>query len=220
MTRAFINVAFNADHRKGGDFNEPCDAAGHWYWLYECVKDLDGCGRWSGAHPVVVSMTAFPGHLMVPAGRERDAMWQCMRHARFVSVPHQPGHQEGAATCIRLGLEYGGKTGFDFMVHTAEDIVLPLGVVTGVLAALEGGADYVGAAWGPDKNELSSQFFACRVQALVGTFDPGQVLRHGWLERYLAHQLAGKAVCRVDYPYRHTHDYQEWRRFLKEARDG
>ncbi len=212
--RAFVNVAWCGEHRKGNENNHPCDPAGHAEWLLECVRDLVAVQ----CHRVVVSMTGFPGMVRVPAGRERDALWQVSRYATLVGVADNPGHQAGAAWCIRQGLEFGGKLGFDYMVHTAEDIVLKKDDVRWVVERLRDGADYVGAAWGPGRDELSSQFFGCRVPHLAAVFDPGKVAAHSHLERYLAHELAGKNVVRVDLPYRHTHDITEWRRFLAEAR--
>ena len=73
-------------------------------------------------------------------------------------------------------------------------------------------AEYAGEAWGPNQDELNTQFFACRVPWLAGMFDPTQIPAHGHIEKYMAWLLRDRKVYRQQFPYSHTHDYADWQR--------
>lgn len=221
MSGACINVAYSMNHRKGGDHDDGrLSGQVHAEWLEATVCHLlDTVGL-----PVFVSITGFPGWPEVPVRPgyyERDVLWRVFIRPKihFVTMNDQPGHQQGAAWCIRLGLEAASKFQYDYMIHTAEDVLPEPREIHGMIGALDAlGADYVGRKWSDDGyTELNSQFFGCRVQALVGTFDSPAVGGVKCLEKYLGDRLQGKRVSHDAGAYRHTHDPAEFMRWLKEA---
>lgn len=215
-----VNLAWTASHFKGGDSINRQDGALHAEWLEQAVDfyrrlaeraliDLHS-HEWG----LFVSVTGFQGWPEVDAGRERDALWRAFGRSRFVTMVANPGHQVGAAWCIRLGLEAAGKLGYDYMLHTAEDVIPGPGVLGEMVDALKD-AEYAGEAWGPERNELNTQFFACRVPYLAGVFDPTKVPEHGHIEKYMAALLTQRKKCLRQFPYAHTHDYADWQRRIK-----
>jgi hypothetical protein len=131
----------------------------------------------------------------------------------MIGVPENPGHQVGAALCVRQGLECASKLGFLYCLFTAEDVVPVEGSVDWILANLHDGYDYASELWG-DGSQLNAQFFGCRVQALVGPFDACQVTGSGCFERYLMSLLANKRLCVPGNKrwslYNTTHDHSTW----------
>ncbi len=215
---ALVSISYCADHYKGADPERAMRLRGqtHAEWLEDACRIYYERGL-----PVIVCCTGFRGMLNVevsPQNLERDVMWRIFRKARaIVGVPENPGHQVGAALCIRQGLECASKLGYDLLIHTAED-VLPLpGVLREMQSTISGGSiDYVGSFWGPQRDELNSQFFACRVQSLVGKWDSAAVTGHGCIEKYLASLVRFSRVHHLENYYRSTHDYDEWQRWRKE----
>ncbi len=221
--RLLINISYCGHHYKGGG---PNDAAydrihgqAHAEWLEEAVtlwkNSIDDPIICHYFPKVIVSATGFPGicHVEVsPGNLERDVMWRIFGRVPIVGMPQNPSHQEGAAWCIRQGLEYAGKLGYDYMIHTAEDIMPHRGTLTKLAGMLDEGYEYVGERWGT--SDLNTQFFACRVQSLVGIWDPGQVMPSaGYVERYMAHCCVGKSLGLIGRIYDHTHDFSEWKRW-------
>jgi hypothetical protein len=148
----------------------------------------------------------------------RDVLWRLYaRHVPIVSSVSNPGHQHGAAFCVRMALEYAGKCGYDNLVVTAEDVLPRPRAVDEMLNALLV-HDYAGEAWGVNRDEANAQFFACRTQALVPAWDHCKACAHGgWIERYLRHLLEGHPCRWFDKSlYRHTHDKAEWTRWRDE----
>ena len=125
-----------------------------------------------------------------------------------------PGHQHGAAECIRLGMEYGAKCGHDFMIHTSEDVIPKEGALALMARELREGYDYVGGHWEYADNILCSQFFGLRCSSIVAVFDPYRCCDYGYLETYLWHHLQhGMRLSRYEpYLYLHSHDYDTWKR--------
>lgn len=216
---AVVNIGFCASHRKGGESGSLLDEAAHWEWLEAACDWWLARNRSCG---VVVSTTGFRGPLHVGAGRARDALWRVMSGVDVVGDAANPSHQVGAGLTVRLGLEYAGKIGFDYVVHTAEDVLPREGVVGAMLRALEGGAEYAGDAWGvgTPAEGLNAQFFACRVPYLAGRWDAAAIPGSGHIEGYLRDLLRGKRLWLADRPesrYRHTHDAAEWKRWADES---
>ncbi len=212
--KVVVNIAYCQQHHKGGDGIGTLPGVLHAEWLEKAVEFYNA---WAFGQPpplnadVFVSITGFPGWTEVEAGRERDALWRTFKHARFVTMGPNPGHQVGAAWCARLGLEAAGKLGYDALIHTAEDVVPEPGSLREMVEALAD-ADYAGEAWGPEQNELNTQFFGARVPYLAGVFDPTKIPEHGHIERYMAWLLRDRPVCRKRFPYAHTHDFADWTR--------
>lgn len=230
---AVVSVSYCNAHVKGAApwaGGTRLDGALHARWLEEaCGLYLDGVrsddGHLYEVPAVVIVSTAFDGILHVEAGEERDALWRCARRGvGIMGDAANPNHQVGAALCLRLGLEYAGKLGHDYLVHTAEDVLPRPGALAAVLHALADGSEYAGYAWGvgTPAEGLNAQFFACRVPYLAGKFDPAAVTGAGHIEGYLRDLLAGKKLWLAVAPevrYRHTHDYEEWKRW-KGEQDG
>ncbi len=188
----------------------------HARWLLEAVGYYLGFDA-----DVVVSCTAWRGLLNVnnsPGDCERDILWQVEAVCPILGVPENPSHQVGAALCIRQGLEAAGKWDYDCLVHTAEDIVPERGAIENMIEAVQYGADYAGNRWGPHQEFLNAQFFACRTQALVPTWDACQVVGAGHIENYLRQQIGKGSVWAMEGLYRHSHDFEEWQRWMKEVR--
>lgn len=221
---AVVNVSFCCSHRKGGEGGPVLDEAEHWEWLKSACRWWQFGDYFEGFRArVIVSATGYRGPLHVEAGRARDALW----HITNLCVPiigdaTNPGHQVGAGTALRLGLEYAGKLGYPYLIHTAED-VLPLpGVVGSMLRSLEAGDEYAGDHWAPGSpaEGLNAQFFACRVPYLAGVFDPGAIPAAAHIEGYLRGLLRGRRLSLWQggpgSRYRHTHDPLEWKRWSEE----
>lgn len=216
---AAVNLSFCAEHFKGGDGLNRQSGEEHWRWLEEAVYLYERLCDW----PIFCSITGFPGFEAVEnavGNHERDVLWRIFDRprVRLVTMAANPGHQVGAAWCIRLGLEAAAKTGIDYLLHTAEDVVPSPTFVTEAMRFLEQGARYVGEEWGEERNQLNSQFFACRTHALCGTFDPCQVGGIGCLEAYLRQQVPQEDTVFFRGHYRTTHNYAEWQRWVKETR--
>ncbi len=210
-----VSISYCAMHGKGRDPDVAPRLHGetHARWL------LDAVNYYLIAFPyIVVSATAWPGILNVEnstSSCERDVMWEVARRAVILGVPDNPGHAVGAALCIRQGLEAAGKWGYDCLLHTAEDIVPGPLVVARMVAAIEGGAEYVGGRWGVAQDELNTQFFACRPGWLCSQWDSCRVPSYGTIERYMATLLEGKPKHLLDEGYYlHTHDYETWQLWI------
>jgi hypothetical protein len=220
MPRVIVNISFCCEHRKGGDLVHPMNGQEHAEWL-------DDCCVWWLKHtpwPLFVSMTGFRGWPEVPNAPgyfERDVLWRCFgrERVRFVPMAANPGHQVGAAWCIRLGLEAAGKLGYDYLIHTAEDVLpykwAPRELI-GLLNQTE--AEFVDERWGVNRDECNAQFFACRVPYLAGVFDPTAIPRHDHLEAYLRDILKDKKIAHCEPSYRTTHDFAEWKRWVEEQK--
>ena len=222
---AVVNIAFCADHRKGSDHGPRLGEAEHWEWLERC------CRRWiredfgdaTGAL-VVASATGYRGPLHVGAGRARDALWRVIgMDVPVLGDATNPGHQVGAGLTVRLGLEFAGKLGYPYLIHTAEDVLPRPGVVVAMLRSLEAGDEYAGDHWaaGTPAEGLNAQFFACRVPHLAGVFDPGAIPAAGHIEGYLLSLLRGRRLSLWQggpgERYRHTHSAEEWKRWSEEV---
>ncbi len=206
-TGAVINVSYCAAHRK--THVPPLHGQLHAEWLEKCVDNLLKTGL-----PVVVSMTGWPGLLNVnvsPDNLERDVMWRVYAKTRFVTVKQDMPHQLGAAWNIRQGLEFAAKMGYDYMIHTAEDVVPHPGKIQEMVGHLERGVHYVCSDWSSDRaDELNTEFFGCRVHPLVNDFNP-YLLGGGLVERYLYDLLRGKRLhLYKQRPYDTSHDYDQW----------
>jgi hypothetical protein len=208
------NISFCAAHGKG--FGSPIAEVTHARWLWECVEHLDE----TVGGKIIVSMTGFRGLLHHWAGEERDYLWKVWDRCPIVHISDNPGHHQGSCWCIRMGLEACGKTGVEFMVHTAEDVVPYPGAIKVLLDKLNEGYDYAGTPWGYNGENLNAQFFACRVQAICGVFDQCKVVPETNMhsEKYLKQIFEGQKVWCGPQNYWHTHDYDEWKRFLAEAK--
>ena len=194
----------------------------HAEWLEKAVYMYASLG-W----PVIVSCTDYHGILSVNTSEgdhERGVLWRLIdRGFPIMGESINPGHQVGAALCIRIGLEYAAYCGYDYLIHTAEDVMPEFSVLDRMVKALDEGAHYCGEKWGLDMTELNSQFFACRVRPLVNIWDACAVSGHGCIERYLR-------ACVGDHPkvyfdgedgkggrcYRTCHDFELWKRWKRE----
>lgn len=217
MLGLVFNVSFCCDHYKGGDRINQLPGQEHAEWLEEQIDLLQRIC----AHPILVSMTGFRGWPEVEtsqSNRERDVLWRIFArpNVRLVTMAANPGHQAGAAWCIRLGLEAAGKLDYDCLIHTAEDVVPNQGAFERMKSLLEKGYEYVGERWGVNQDEANAQFFGCRVPRLAGLFDPGKLGEYGHIERYLRSLLLDGMCCWTDSLYRSTHDHTTWRRWADE----
>lgn len=220
MAPVVLNIGYCNEHFKGGDGINQMRGEEHARWLLEAVRlyAMQTPECW----PIYVSITGFRGWPSVEisaANPERDVLWKVFHHprVRFVTMDNNPGHQVGAAWCIRLGLEAAGKGDYSYMIHTAEDVVPHAGALDGIAFQLAAGAEYVGEVWGEGKDELNSQFFGCRTGHLGALFDPPQVRAHGHVERYLRKLLRDDQVCFIERLYRTTHDFGQWCRWARES---
>jgi len=219
MASVVVSVSYAMSHRKGTEAAMPMNAQKHAEWLEQAVHWYVRRG-----FPTIVAATGYPGILDVETSsesRERDALWRILRQGvPILGTVHNPGHQVGAALCVRLGLEYAHCCGYDYLIHTAEDILPVPGKITEMLLALEDGYEYAGEAWGEAQDELNAQFFACQAAALVGAWDACRVTGHGHIECYLRDLLAGKPQALLTGTYQHTHDYEQWREWLIQQGDA
>jgi len=222
VVKTLVNISYCCDHAKGADPERAwhLPAQEHAEWLEKaCDLYLDD------GFDAIVSCTGFHGMINVNNSRtsyERDVMWRIARKVRtIVGCPQNPGHQVGAALCIRQGLEAASKFGYDVMIHTAEDVV-PRKHVLGDMTEMCGivGYRYYGSIWGPKRDQLNAQFFACRVNDLVGPWDAAAVTGYGCIEAYLASLLDFDDCLDVENYYRTTHDHSEWTRWAEEYKRG
>jgi hypothetical protein len=240
MSRVLVSISYNQSHNKGGPlgcgWETYVHGQTHAEWLEATVK------WWKDKfwHQVIVSAVGWPGisHIETRDGnRERDVLWRIYpKIAAFVTSATNPGHQQGAALTIWQGLEYAAYIGYDYLVHTAEDILPHHEAIVEMVRAVQSlGYSYAGEQWGhgqdwskegygfpmwwdedacPEGRELDSQFFACRVADLVNVFDVGQLRDDGYLERCLGRWLQGKKCWYSHNRSRTTHDPEEFKRWL------
>lgn len=122
--KTLVSVSYCAEHRKGGDApGAPhVPPQEHAEWLEQACDLYLSLG-----YDVVVSCTGYRGILNVeqtPTSHERDVMWRVIGKVKAVlGDATNPGHQVGAALCIRQGLEAAGKWGYEYLIHTAEDVL-------------------------------------------------------------------------------------------------
>jgi len=217
--KVLVSISYCATHHKERNPWErpPINGQLHAEWLDKTVN------FWlnNTPFPVIVSAIGFPGMLNIEisdTSKERDVWWRIFSKAPILGLPNNPGHQEGAATAIRQGVECGMKLGYDFLIHTAEDIMPTDEAIYRIVRDLCDGADYAGNTWNINNDELCAAFFGCRTAAVGARFDPGTTLQYGYLERYLAHTLADRPKAlyggNIAPIYSHTHNYEEWNGWL------
>ncbi len=205
-----VNISYSADHLKGPAPYNSIDPKLHEEWLSRAIDFYQEEAGW----PVIVSASRVPDHL------------------------------PGAYWCLRNGLMVASQMGAKYLIHTAEDILPARGVLGWIHGRLGQGFDFVGWPCGPYREYLVTAFFGCRVAALLSLLGDASPDLGGNFERWLAKSLAGKH-CYVErsyhldrqddstvlvhdddgcsaplgYPYLHTHDYNQWQRWL-EAREA
>lgn len=220
MSKTLVSVSFCASHWKGADPGTNgirLPGVQHAEWLEDavCLYLKEG---WS----TIVAATDWKGILEVetrPGNEERDVLWRILaRSVPIVGTVANPGHQVGAALAIRLGLECAARCGYDFLIHTAEDVLPRPGAVRRMVAALEAGDVYVSEPWGA-AGQLNSQFFGVRASVLAGPWDACLVPRYGCIERYLGALLDNQPRMFIPGIYRSTHDREEWLRWREEQKD-
>jgi hypothetical protein len=236
--KVLVNVSWCGEHWKGGNLTSVPQLPGevvltgpaHAEWLERALRLLraEMPSEWE----LAVSATGFPGICQAEPG-EQAALWRAFPLARWVTMAENPGHQPGAAWNIRQGLKCAEALGCVYMIHTAEDVLPRPGTMTRLVQALEEGRlDYAGTGWragvpghdgaavsGDGSTDLNAQFFACRVAALVGRYDPRDVEKDGSVEKHLARLLDRRPKLVEDtLSYETTHDDEEWRAFA--ARRG
>ena len=224
--KTLISISYCAEHYKGGDRINRMNGQRHAEWLaaavalYDDIAPVEVYLNYDDDFDIIVSCTGFPGILNVeqtPDSCERDVMWDVINGVKcIVSVPDNPGHQVGAALCIRMGLEAAHKWGYECLIHTAEDVVPRRGALAGMVRAIKEGVSYAGEMWGVEQDELNSQFFACRVNDLVGPWDACAVPGHGHIERYLRDLLADRQKYLKRDQYRTCHDFAQFRQWVQE----
>jgi hypothetical protein len=219
--KPLVSVSWCAGHFKGRDPHEAPRMRGveHAEWLEDAVAGL----YFTAGYDVIVACTHWNGIIDVENtgdSPERDVLWRLLRRRiPIIGTTANPNHQVGAALCIRLGLEYASHCGYEYLIHTAEDVLPHPGSIEGMCDALVKGAEYVGEQWGHGNDQLNAQFFACRVATLVGPWDACCVTGHGCIERYLAVLIGDRPKkLFVNPSYRHTHDKGEWERWRKEQK--
>jgi hypothetical protein len=214
--KVLVNISWCASHHKGAnswDGAQRLHGETHARWLEQAVDFYAGQN-----FPVIVSCTDWRGILnadVSPGNHERDVLWRVLKKAPIIGMADNPGHQVGAALCIRQGLEAAGKWEYPLLIHTAEDVLPRPGMLDEMLQALDDGCDYSGTHWGSSPPGYNSQFFACRVQALVPYWDSCRVPEQHHLEGYLKHLLEGRPAWLGAERYFHTHDYALWQAELK-----
>lgn len=223
MESVLVGISYNGRHNKGDEEHSSeavrVPPAEHARWLGDSVvlyrAELRPFMR-SYATKVVVVGCGMKDLLYMDAPGEREAMWAVLRYVPVLSHPEPEGHQVGAATCLRLGLEAAGYWGYEYYLHTAEDILPRPGAVEAMLGALDRGNDYAGYSW---SDCLNCSFFACRTKALAGTFDREKVREYRGLEHYLTALLEGRPKEIFEGggrgKYLTTHDYAQYRRWLR-----
>ena len=226
--KTIVAITWCAEHFKGGDRINQLPGPEHAEWLEQAVDYWRE--HWFPFGELIVCATGWRGITNVrsaPDCHERDVLWRVLRRVDyFIGVPENPGHQIGAALCIRQAIEAAHKWGAERLICTAEDVV-PSGVIAGegrlfgnaasrILDGLEA-MDYCGERWGIARTELSAQFFACRPEALVGPFNPADVTGAGCIEAYLAQLLPKDRCCFLEGLYRTTHDHSTWTKWAKES---
>lgn len=222
-----IGISYCGTHNKGDAVGTPAAVMVpprlHAEWLYDAVSLVYGSSRRMGLPDrprLLVSAVGLPPILQITEPGERDALWNVLSVASLLSWPMNPGHQVGASVALRQGLEAAGYWGYEYYLHTAEDILPYPGAVNKMLQALDEGNDYAGFLAGPD-GCLNCAFFACRTSYLAGVFDYERVRDFPGLEHYLAHLFEGRPKWVVDARgfYVTTHDYEQYKRWLEKMPD-
>jgi hypothetical protein len=214
-----IGISYNGAHNKGDEASSPeavrVPPHEHADWLRLAVERYKGLALGLDRRVrVIVVAAGLPPILEIEDG-SRDLMWEVNQLCTVLFSPRHDGHQVGASTCLRLGLEAAGYWHFGYYLHTAEDILPWPGAVENMLASLDEGNVYAGYSW---SDCLNCSFFATRVNPLAGTFDREGVRGHQGLEHYLTHLLRGYP-CEVFEGggkgfYVTTHDYAQFKRWL------
>lgn len=223
-----LGISYNGAHNKGDEMGAPeavmVPPGEHAAWLLASVLHYAGLVERElhrRTRKIVVVASGLKPLLAMNAPGERSAMWVVHADYPVLSDPIAPGHQLGASACLRLGLEAAGTWGFDYYLHTAEDILPRPSAIAAMLAALDAGKDYAGYSW---SDCLNCSFFACRTSALAGCFDREEVKNHRGLEHYLTHLLRDRPleIFPTGRPgsYLTTHDYQQYRRWLQKMPDS
>lgn len=219
MSDTFVAVSYCGDHSKSTGH---IDGLKHTQMLRAVVE------HYAPTYPVLVTATAFS----IPAIQDeltRLTAWHVTRNAKIVSLPNNPSHQAGAAWCILQALEFGFANGYEYMIFTADDVVMNPQHVEAVLGRLREGYDYVGDRWGGAGDTLNTQVFGCRVPKFLPTFhgmrpyNPVEFQGAGMiLEQYfwrIVHRAGMKFDIRT-IPYMHTHDPDFWFRLHERMKAG
>lgn len=123
------------------------------------------CANPNGKHNVIVSAIGLdPWSMSLP--ERKYALEVYKRSTAVLSKNSNLGHQDGAATAIRMATEYSSVAGIEYMIHMAEDVMMAPDFVDYFVRQLAD-ADYVGSHWimkGIEKRpySLNTQVFGCR----------------------------------------------------------
>jgi len=216
MATPLVSISYCACHTK---MDVGISGEDHAQWLLNQVTMLQALVDW----PLIVACTGWPGILSIentPTSRERDVLWQVFKRTRaIVGIPENPGHQSGAAQCIRIALETACNLDFPYLIHTAEDVVPRRGILREMFLALEEEHDYAGEWWYSEPPGLNTQFFGCRPSALINYWDSATLYNHVHIEGYMRHLIQDHhAAC---YLFKHetmyytTHHHHAWRAAVK-----
>jgi len=212
--KAGISVSYNGDHRKGD--GQQLDPVDHARMLHATVTRYR---RLLPDWPIFVCACGFDG--LTSYTREQDEnekrlLWETWQIARFVTIPENPGYSEGATWSIRQGIEAAYHSDCAFLVHTCEDTVPELWLPAKLIQELaDYSVDYVGERW--RENELSTQFFACRVRSFMGFNGKGD---GSLVEAYMWTYIKANRLEHLIYPdrkYFHTHTPKDFFAAMEKA---
>ena len=136
------------------------------------------------------------------------------------SVAGNPGHQMGAAWCIRLALDYAAAHGYPYLFHLADDVAMSLSEIANAVAVLRDGWHYVGSNWANSGGCLNTQVFGCRVASYCNSFNPLAFGGGYMLEEYfhnLTRDLGLPGAIR-SIGYHHTHSAEHHRLSMQQLR--
>lgn len=204
-----ISVSFCADHRKGD--GQVMDAWEHGKMLIDTLQSLHN--EYPEAY-LIVCANAVSGELSY-----WHYFWDCFKIACIETAFRNHGYLEGATWAIGRAIEISQRFRHDLLVHLCEDVIPRRGIIREMAERMEREQLlYIGERWRDESvNELSTQFFGCRVdwfaERFKGTGENGLLA-----ESYMGHLLKGQKIALIGREYEHTHTFSEYQRLLAEAR--
>lgn len=217
---AAISISYPANHVKGD--KQVLDGAEHAEMLYGIVKRYRSEVDW----PIFICCTSFGGVVDYSNdhGESKESLLSFSLQypdVYIIGTSEVTGHLEGSTWSIWQGVKAAQYKSIQYLIHTCEDVIPERGIVNLIYEWLNRDFNllYVGETW--REQELSTQFFGCRVPWFYENFKGKG--SHGLLvEKYMAHLLTKERLRKeekiklIPRLYRHTHTPKEFMKMLEE----
>lgn len=161
MPELVVAYSFSGDGSSSGTHNK--------YVLSEHLRSLlfvmSRCNP-NGKYINLISATSFPDIASIEDGAAKDVVYDLWAKAKIISTRDNPGHQDGALSCIRLALEGAKSLGATYLMHYGSD-VLPVdhdATEKYLFEIKHRNADYLSSRW-INNGGVNTQVFICRVDS-------------------------------------------------------